>query len=783
MQRSLFGFCGGATLLALPWPGPASLPGALAAVGATFLPIAALLAVCWRPCRPALLPFLGACAGLVWSGSWHQAALNARIAADGGGAEVTLTARILDEPAVAGIGRDGLPVRRFRASVVAGTGTLRAGTQVRLSWYGAPELAKGELWRWHAVLRSPWGYANPGGFDYERWLLGARLQGTGYVRDGRRLAAASPGAIDRLRTALVERVRALPLDHGPVLLAQLVDETAGIDAALWETFRATGTVHLMVISGLQVSLAAGLGFLVGRVLVRLVPGLPLWLDARWAGCLTGSVIAALYVALADAGLPSLRALVMSGATLALLAGGRSARLGSGLLAALAVLLVLQPLAIHQQGFWLSFGAVLVLYLCLGHRQGRKGLMALLRAQIAISAAMLPLVALITASLPWTSLPANLVAVPVISLLVVPALLLGAGLLLVAPTPAGWALQAADSVIGLLLRWLEWLALVPSPPASGSTLALLLAQAAALAWLLGVPRQHRLPLLLALVLPFVPLAAGIAYGAYRVTALDVGQGAATLVDTARHRLLYDAGPGFASGFETGSAVVVPSAVATGPARLDALVLSHWDLDHVGGAAPVLEQLTPRRVFGPTAPPEALRVVLERLPGRVLQHCEEHDWRWDGVTFRLLRVERPDNASDNDRSCILLVDDGRHRTLLTGDIGRRVEGGLVRLLVAAEALPVRVLFAPHHGSRSSSSPALGRVLRPRLVLVEAGRGNRFGHPHPEVVARYRAVGAAVHQTGREGALVWHSGEPERLVRWRYDGAPYWRSDDADAAVSRR
>ncbi|HEX7037009.1 MAG TPA: ComEC/Rec2 family competence protein, partial [Pseudomonadales bacterium] len=405
-----------------------------------------------------------------------------------------------------------------------------------------------------------------------------------------------------------------------------------------------------------------------------------------------------------------------------------------------------------------------------------------RAQLAISAAMLPMVGLITGSAPWSSLPANLVAGPVISLLVVPAVLLGAALLPVAATLAAWALQTADWIVGIMLRWLDWLAMLPSPPPTGSTVALVLAQAAAVCGLLGPPRGHRLPLLLALVLPFAPPAAGIAHGEYRVTALDVGQGSAALIDTGGRRLLYDAGPGFASGFETGSAVVVPSVGATGRARLDALVLSHWDLDHVGGAGPVLERLRPRQVFGPAPPPDPqLAAAVERLGG--LRRCDGQHWRWDGVTFRLLQVERPANAVDNDSSCILLVDDGRHRTLLAGDIGAAVEGRLLHVLLAAGALPVRVLFAPHHGSRTSSSPALVRVLRPRLVLVEAGRGNRFGHPHPDVVRRYRGVGAEVHQTGREGALSWRSAAPDRLVRWRLDRAPYWRSRDCGDGCSSR
>jgi competence protein ComEC len=690
---------------------------------------------------------------------------------------------VLDEPAAIDTG-GGPPAQRFDALIIAqrgGAATDAAGAAVRLSWYGGPEVARGDVWEWTAVLKGPWSYANPGGFDYERWLLGAGLQGTGYVRQGKRLRGSEPGLVERARRGLVEHMGSLDLAHGGVLLALLVGDGGGIAEPLWNILRATGTVHLMVISGLHVSLAAALGFAAGRLAGRLCPLLPLWLDVRMVGCLTGAAVALGYVVLAGAGLPALRALTMSAATLALLARGHTGRLGSGLLMALAGLLAVQPLAIHQQGFWLSFGAVAILYVALGHRFGDGRLRALLRGQLALSMGMLPLVALGTGALPWTGLPANLVAVPVMSLAVVPSVLLAGCLAAVSGTAAGWLLVFADALVGGVLWWLEWLAQAPLPSATGGALALVVAQAAAFCWLLGAPRGYLPALALCWALPLATPVLGVPYGQFRVIALDVGQGTAIAVDTHRQRLLYDAGPAFPSGFETGSAVVVPSLIATGPARLDTLVLSHEDIDHVGGAAAVRARLAPRRVLRSSAEPDRAGHVHEPPGGRA-ESCHGRRWRWDGVTFRLLDVTRPGDAADNDRSCILLVDDGNRRTLIAGDVSARVEGPLLRALLD-DAVPVHLMFAPHHGSRTSSSTALVRVLRPRLVLVSAGRGNRFGHPHPAVVARYRRVGAPVYQTGRDGALVWHSGKPDEVVRWRRDRAPYWRSREPGGVSSRR
>lgn len=775
MQRLVLGFSVGALLLGVPWPMGESLPRrCLQACAVALLPVAGLtLREARRHGNPGrLVPVLGLLLGLGWSAWVHDGALSARLTGDSSGA-VAVTVRIVGAPEQA-VPVPGRPrVVRFQARVLAQSGASRPdarGRRLRLTWYDPPPLAAGETWAVQAVLKQPWSYANPGGFDYERWLLGAGIQGTGWVRGGERQAGSAPAVLERLRGRLADTLRNAELRHGGVLLALLVGRTGAVPDGLWDVLRVTGTVHLMVISGLHVSLAAALGFAAGRWLCRLVPPLLLWLDARAAGCLLGALAAAAYVTLAGAGLPALRALCMGAGVLVLLAGGRTGRTGSLVLPALALLLALDPLAVHQQGLWLSFGAVAILLLTLSHRHGRTGRVAdLLRAQVALSAGMLPLVSLLTGSLPLTGIPANLLAVPLMSLLVVPAALLGGLLLTFAPGAAGLALQAADAVLTVVLAWLEWLAQAPSVTASGGAPALLAAQLAALWLLRGVPGRHLPALLLCCLLPLAPRATGVAPGSFRVMALDVGQGTAVLIDTRRHRLLYDAGPAFPSGFETGSAVVVPSIRATGPAALDALILSHDDLDHVGGAAYVRASLSPRRVLAAAGTAGA-------------KSCHGRRWRWDGVTFRVLRVARPAAASSNDGSCILLVDDGRIALLIAGDISSRVEAHLLRQLAAAP-LPVVLMFAPHHGSGTSSSTALVRVVSPRLVFVSAGRSNRFGHPHARVLERYAAVGARNFQTGLEGALIWQSSHPDRVVPWRRQRAPYWRAPSPAGRVSRR
>ncbi len=772
MQRFLAGFCCGGLMLAFPWPGGEALPGSLvvlAGCGAAGWVVARLLRR--RRPRKAWPPAgLGLLVGLCWSAAAHHQALAARLDAEvaggagepGPGDPVAVTARVESDPLPLRVAPGQPPALRFQARVSSPAGGVPRGASLRLSWYGAEAVQRGDVWRFGAALRGPWGYANPGGFDYERWLLGAGIDATGYVRSGELLARPPPAPIQRARDALTAILEDSGLPRRGILQALLTGWSGGIAGPQWDTFRATGTVHLMVISGLHVSLAAALGLVLSRWACRICPLLPLWLDARTAGSLGGAVVASAYVALAGAGVPALRALLMSVSVLAWSSWGRTSRVESGLLLALAAVLALDPLAVHQQGFWLSFGAVFILLMVLGDRcGGQKRFASLVRAQAALSLGMLPLVALGTGSLPWTGIPANLLAVPAMSLVVVPLTLLGGALAAVSVAAAELAFRLADVGLSGVMAWLEWLARAPALHPAAPPLALLAAQLCALWWLLEPPRWQLPVLALCFALLLAHRPARLQMGEYRVAALDVGQGTAVIVDTRSHRLLFDAGPAFPSGFETGSAVVVPSLLATGAPRLEKVILSHEDLDHVGGARYVLSALEVGQVM--TSGPR---------PGTTA--CHGRRWRWDDVTFRVLRLPRPPDASDNDRSCVLLVDDGRHRTLLAGDLSSRVEPALLRGLRGSGAQRrVTVMFAPHHGSATSSSAALVRLLRPAVVFVSAGRHNRFGHPHPRVVERYRRVGARLHQTGLDGALLWQSSEPNRVVRWRADRAPYWRA----------
>ncbi|HEY5678941.1 MAG TPA: DNA internalization-related competence protein ComEC/Rec2 [Pseudomonadales bacterium] len=706
------------------------------------------------------LPACGFLVGFAWAAFAMQQLLESRLPGCLDGAEELMVVDVVSEPRRRedGAYTFSADVRSTRAGLCADV----LGRRLRLTWYEAPGIGQGERWRVLARLRTPWAYQNPGGFDFERWLLAEGLNGSGYVVSGTRIG----GPRASWRAPWLEGVRGyLETEHpaaAGVLYALVSGDGSLIASAGWRTLRDTGTVHLMVVSGLHVGLVAGMGYQIARLAVRALPLVLLWVPARRAGALGGVCAASGYVALTGGGVPGLRALCMSALVLGALAWGR--RLSPWLvwLVALALVLVGQPAVVHRQGLWLSFGAVAVLIWFFAGRSVREPRLAgvaaaLVRAQYALLLGLSPLLVMLQGQIPSSGPVANLVAVPVISFLVIPAALIGALLMELVPFLGEAALGMAAVVVAQLMGVLEASASLPPLVAAPRLLPVFVALATGLVMLACGGSGRHLLLCLAWAVWALPPDHGLPRGEFRVLAMDVGQGSAVLVDTKRHRLLFDAGPRYPSGFDLGAQVVLPTLVATGSPRLDALVISHADIDHSGGKGAVVGAVPVGEVY-------------ESRPDSESSRCSAgQSWRWDGVDFRFLHpppLARARGLGSNDASCVLLIDNGRERALLPGDIGAAVEGQLLRALD-----PVDVLLAAHHGSASSSSRAFVRVLEPDVVFISAGRRNRYGHPHPDVVGRFAEVGARVHSTAEHGALVWDSRTPGSVRRWRRDTPRYW------------
>lgn len=695
--------------------------------------------------------------GLAYGTYAGREALDHRLPQCAAGRTVSFTGRLLS---VAGDRRfSRVEVAVLGEIAVPGGACPSRARRLRLSWRQADAAAPGEVWRFDVRLRSPRGMQNPGGFDYEGWLLARRVDATGYVRRARLMEPAGP--IEHHRNALRNRLRQGGLANADVLEALIFGASNALGSERWDVLRRTGTVHLMVVSGLHIGFIAGFGFVLGRCMVSL-PVLLRHRSARLGGTVLALAAATGYATLAGWPLPVQRAWLMAAVLLVCVQLGRGVSLRRGFLLTLAVVVTVEPLAGLLSGFWLSFGAVALLLGYFGPRPDLGWVRGLLHAQLLLLVGMSPLLIRATSEVPLLAPLANLVAVPLVTGLVVPGALIG-GLVLGVHEQGGLALLgAADALAGILFRVLHALAdlgppvSVPSAnePYPQNLLAAGLGLGLVTAALLPQPVRSRVLLLAGLtLLPVGP--APPAPGTFRLTMLDVGQGLAVHIVTARHTLLYDAGARYPTGFDVGAAVVVPAVRSAGISRLDMLLISHADIDHRGGAAAVAAALAPRWSLGTQAPDAPCRLGLR--------------WQWDGVAFEILHPAPGVEArTDNDRSCVLRVSGARAKALLPGDIERDAELQIVK----AGAGRVTLLVAPHHGSRTSSSRQLIHHLHPAVVLISAGYDNRFGHPHADVLARYRAAGLIWYSTAAAGALTWASNAPGRVSRQRAGRGPYWR-----------
>jgi competence protein ComEC len=747
----------------------AALPGALWLL---LLPACAALAA-WR--RMLLIPAAFAI-GFLWAAGNAHLRLGERLAPEFEGKDLEVAGVVSSLPAAT---ERGL---RFEFELEsAASGMPR---RVLLSWYRNPfadespallarAVHPGERWVFTVRLRRPHGHLNPHGFDYEAWLTERGIGATGYVRQrgAQRLLGGRDSLADRIeqaREAVRDRFKSA-LGETPsagILAALAVGDQRAISNEEWRLFGRTGVTHLMSISGLHVTLVSGLCAWLVAALWRRNPRLVLRLPARKAGALAAIAGALAYTLLAGFAVPAQRTFYMVTVVALALWSGRICSPVRTLALALAVVTALDPWAVLQPGFWLSFGAVALIFHVSAGWTGREPRpLQWLRVQWAITVGLAPAALFLFSQISVVGPLANALAIPLVSAVITP-LALAAALL-----PLEALLHAAQWLVQWLLEYLEWCAQLPSaawqqhaPPLWATLLAL-----AGVAWLLlprGFPwRAGGAALMLpALALPAPAPIQGEAW----VTTLDVGQGLAVLVRTANRALLYDAGPAFGAEADSGERIVAPYLRAAGIATLDALVLTHNDTDHTGGALSLLEGMEVDRVL--SSLPES-HPVLALAPSP--QRCRRGmAWEWDGVRFEMLHPAAGLAARRrNDESCVLRVSAGGVSMLLTGDIER---GGEVELLRTA-AVRADALLVPHHGSRTSSTREFLAAVRPRFAVAAAGYRNRFGHPHEEVLGRYAARGIELLRTDRDGALTVRLApatigvEAERARRARYWHVP--------------
>ncbi|HEX4985675.1 MAG TPA: DNA internalization-related competence protein ComEC/Rec2 [Burkholderiales bacterium] len=656
----------------------------------------------------------------------------------------------------------------------------RLPSRISLMWYAddasaSPPWQAGQRWRMTVRLHRPHGNANPHGFDFEAWMLERGIRAAGYVRaqpapDLLDPMVWRPGyALERAREAVrAHLLRALAgQPYAGVIVALAVGDQQAIPPDQWQIFTRTGVNHLMSISGLHITMVAAMVVLVVSRLWRRSEKLALRLATSRAAAACGLCAAFAYAALSGFAVPAQRTVYMLAVVAAALWSGWAARPTAVLAAAAAFAVILDPMAVISPGFWLSFGAVAIIMLASASRIGRPGwLRAWLQTQWAVTVALVPLLVAMFQQVSLVSPVANAFAIPLVSFVVVPLAL--AASLLPFDSLAHAAHLAMSPCMGLLG------ALGAAPAAVWQQHAPVpwtvpLAVAGAL-WLLlpsGVPARWTGAFLM---LPmFLVPPERLPAGQLQVTVLDVGQGLAVVARTPGHALLYDTGPAFTEQIDAGGRIVVPYLRAAGVRRLDAMIVSHGDSDHSGGALSVLQAMP----VDWTASSMSQGGPIAIAAGDSRRCVAGQRWEWDGVTFEMLHPQAADyndrGSKDNDRSCVLRIVSPYGSVLLPGDIERH---GEAHLLDSGAGLHADVLLAPHHGSRTSSTPGFVRATAPRLVVFSVGYRNRFGHPHPQVSYRYRQAGGEALRTDVSGAIIVDLGPAGIAVRkWREIDRTYW------------
>lgn len=635
----------------------------------------------------------------------------------------------------------------------------------------------GERWQLTVRLKQPHGTSNPHNFDFEAWALERNLRATGYVHhkgDNRRIEAVvnSPGYLieqlrETVRTNFQQSLRDAP--YIGTLTALAIGDQGSIPAAQWKIFTRTGVNHLMSISGLHITMLSGMAFAFFYWLWRRSSQLPLLLPARKAAAVAGLIVAVSYAVMSGYGVPAQRTVYMLGTVAAALWLSRNIALSQVLASALMLVLLLDPWAVIAPGFWLSFGAVALIFYITANRLGtRHWLTEYGRVQWAMSIGLIPLLLAMFQQISLVSPLANAFAIPLISFVVVPLTLLGALL------QFDWLLHLAHHAMSLTMFALDSLNRLPAAvwsqhaPAPWSIVMGIVG----VLWILlprGFPSRWLGIILLLPMLLLQPLAPENSN--LRLTIFDVGQGLAVAAQTTHHALLYDTGPSFNSEANSGNRILLPALKGMGITQLDKLILTHNDSDHTGGALSVMQAM-PIGLLSSSLPDNSPILL---LAGKTEQCSDGQQWEWDGVYFEFLHpnlsITANDKLRDNEKGCVLRISIGDNSLLLTADIEKASEKRLLEQ--HPEKLNSTLLVVPHHGSKTSSTPDFVTAVNPGYAIFTSGYRNQFGHPKPEIIKLYQSIGSKLLRTDRDGALLIEMTDKNlKIEKYRTTHARYWQ-----------
>jgi competence protein ComEC len=652
-----------------------------------------------------------------------------------------------------------------------------------------------ERWQFTVRLKRPHTTYNPHGFDFEAWALAENIRATGSIQSKsgyKKLAnfVYKPSyIIENLREKVGNYISQTLINkpYAGVIRALVVGDDSQISAADWNVYFRTGVNHLMSISGLHITMLAGMAFSIVGFAWRRLPSLVLRMPTRKAATIAGLVVAVLYALLAGMSVPTQRTLYMLLTFALALLVGKNLAISRALAMAVLVVVLLDPWAVIAPGFWLSFSAVvLIAYVMVGRLKPATAFKTALNTQWAITLGLLPLLIVMFGQVSIISPVANAFAIPLISLIVVPMAILGSAI------HVDFILHAAHFILELCMQGLVYLSSLPTwqqpaPP----TWALPAALLGIICLLLpsGFP-QRWLGFILLLPLFYVQ-PAKLAQGEMQATVLDVGQGLAVVIKTKNHTFLYDAGPSFSAQSDAGGRIIVPFLRGEGIKKLDGFMVSHNDVDHSGGAASVLAQI-PVTWLASSFDTTKLNTKEISIKKSIKCYAGQH-WAWDGVNFAVLyptlESYQDTDLTDNNKSCVVKVTSQFGSLLLTGDIEKQAENillddatGLTHSSAGLQAnngaggvnhLKSDVLIAPHHGSKTSSTADFIQAVGAKHVIFTVGYLNRFKHPKPLIEKRYKESGAFNYRSDYQGALdvIFNAAQGLQVKSWRELQPKYW------------
>lgn len=738
--------------VALPSPAQLSL-----------IALIAILAFCFRA-----WPILCLCLGLVWASLFGIARLSDRLPAQMIQKELKVEGYI-----------SSLPHRHphhqsFDFVVLTPDGDFPH--KLRLNWYNSPPIEAGQSWQLTVKLKPPHGTLNPAGFDYETWLFANGFDATGYVSASKAIeqpmSISLQQWISRWRQDLAKRIDfALPEGQQTAIIKALtLGSQNGISQAQWQLYQQTGLIHLIVISGSHISLIAGLVFVLFRQAWTRAGfmGIPGYLPAAIVSWLAGLS----YGALAGFSIPTLRAVVMFSVLMLAMIWQRHTGAWQVFKTSVTAVLLIDPPAVLQTGFWLSFLAIALL-IHISH--GRLGKSSNWRQttfdHFASSFGLTPLLLLYFQQISLIAPLANAIAIPLLGLFIVPVALAALVLLYLLPGLASYLLAFCDSLLVYLETVLQWMLQIPHAYLNLPQPSLYAALAAGFGVLLittpkGFPGRYLAVFCFAPAL-FLEFARP-EFAEIKMNVLDVGQGLAIVIATQNHTLVYDTGSHMPDGLDMGNAVVLPYLYQQGVNKLDYLIISHGDNDHSGGAESIMQHLEVSDILS-SDPRWA-----ESEQGRYCQTGQH--WQWDGVDFTILSPPPTAFEKENNNSCVLQIRTQGQSLLLTGDIEQETENWLGEHF--SNLVSSQILLSPHHGSKTSSSKAFISLVQPELTIISSGYLNRFHFPHPSVLAIYRefsgnylntATSGAIELKTKQDSFSFTTQREQRKNYWRYLAPP--------------